>query len=146
MAKSWSEKAFFLAVVGIWIIIIILIPVFIVLNQNFTESDKIIGMIQTLDNACLTVSSVVLAAILAIVTLMVDKPANKKIDGVLNLAILPIAAIICGLFSLFTSYFDFNHSKFLLAVTMEFTIAGIVGLYLLFTYKKDSFIPENKTP
>ena len=133
------ENVIFVLIAIVWISVAILIPVHVVIYPTFTNTSSTYEMIRNLDNACITVSSVIIASILAMVAIIVTKVSNKIIYRLLDVSAIPFFGLICGFFSLYLSYFDFNNSKFLLALTMEFTIGGIFALYLILTLKRNRF-------
>jgi hypothetical protein len=143
MCKKLSlENIIFAFVTVVWLGVFILIPIHIVIYPNFSETASTFEMIRSLDNACITVSSVILATILAMMAIIITKVPKIDIYRLLDVSSLPFFGIVTGLFSLYLSYFDFSSSKFLLAFTMEFTIGGIFALYLILTLKKKQFFDD----
>jgi len=137
--KLTLENIIFTLVTIVWLVVFVLIPIHIVIYPNFSESNSTFEMIRGLDNACITVSSVIIATILAMMAIIITKVPNIVIYRLLDVSAIPFFGIVTGLFSLYLSYVDFNSSKLLLAFTMEFTIGGIFVLYLILTLKKKQF-------
>ncbi len=132
-------------------ILLILVPLFIIFT--FNQSSQSIDMIRTVGNAILTVSSIILATILAIMTIAMTSstysdltppnstaPQSKTFpESLLYLAAIPIFGIILGLFSIFISYFNFDIAKVIFGLGMEVTIAEIFTLFVLFVNIKTIF-------
>ena len=102
-----------------------------------------IDMIRVLDNACITIVSIILAAIFAIMGLMISKDKPIK-TGIGLMAVTSIAALITSLFSIYLSYNSktFDSSKFLLFVTMGITIANLAALFIILNFKSNDYFGE----
>jgi NADH:ubiquinone oxidoreductase subunit 6 (subunit J) len=143
MCKKVTLKNIVFALVTIvWFAVFVLIPFSISFNPNFTQTNATLDMIRNLDNACITISSIILAAILAIMTILITKDPKLSGDQFLDISSIPFFAIVCSLFSLYLTYFDFNNAKLLLALSMEFTIGGIFALYFILTFKREKNFPN----
>ena len=92
------------------------------------------GYILGMANACITINSIALATILAVIAIIASvKQTMKASRQYLVLSLIPIIGIGCALFSLNYSYFDstFDMAKELLAASIEISIASIFVVYLL---------------
>lgn len=101
--------------------------------------------VRDLSDACITVSSIFLASILAIFAIIttIKQTLTMKIS---ILPILPIIGILSGLFAIYFS-FDTNtilQAKKSLAFSMEFTIGSFIVTYLLLDWQKLFKIEEKK--
>jgi len=141
MCKEGTLEKIILVIVSIvWFVVLVAVPVFIFIYPNFSQpSDATLDMFRSLDNACITISSVILATILAIMTILISKDSPFSSYKLLDISSLPFFAIVTGLFSLFMTYFDFNSARLLVALSMEFTIGSIFALYLIISLKRTIF-------
>jgi len=138
------ENIIFALVAIVWFVILILIPVHIGLYSGFSEPNlTTYEMIRSLDNSCITILSIILATILAMMAIIITKVPKVDIYRLLDISAIPFFGIVTGLFSLYTSYFDFGTSKILLAATMEFTIGSIFALYVILTLKRKQFFEDS---
>jgi hypothetical protein len=129
---TWYERIkviSIIAIVIIWLYIAVEIAVIIISNPLITY-DSPVGLVKDLATASITVSSIVLATILGICAII----ANKSEEHLpIQVSILPILGIVCGLFALYFSFFesDFSKAKSLLAVSLELTIGSFMIIFIL---------------
>jgi hypothetical protein len=119
----------------VWIIFIVAsvaalgFIIFSVINMDVVAGSDILSNVA---NACINIASFFLAAIFAIFAILITRDA--KIPGkFLYAAIIPIIAIITGLFALISSYFPKTAplAIVLLGVSLEFTIITLIWIFLL---------------
>lgn len=104
------------------------------------------NFIRELSNACITVSSVFLASILAIFTI-ITTTKHTLAKRISFLPLLPIVGILSGLYAMYFS-FDPNtisQARTFLAFSMEFTVGSFVVTYLLLDWGKLFKVEEKKT-
>lgn len=107
---------------------------------NFENSA---AMIHDLANACITISSIILATILAITAILINRKSAKSLTiWLINTCSLPIFGIIFGLISLFYSYIEgfFQYAKTTLVLSIMFTILGILAIYIVLERKTDQLL------
>jgi len=122
----------------IFAFVIILTWIWIILTVNAATQSV---MIQTVDNACLTISSITLAAIIAIIAIIVARAPEKPIKyTVFYFAIPSIAGALTGLFSMLFSFMSlYDPAKNLFALTIGFTVVSLVILFIIMNFEKDNF-------
>lgn len=129
------------------IVYIVIIILLYINSSNINNSQNSLDMIRTLDNACITISSITVAAIIAIMTIIATRSPQKPIKWtVFSIATPSIIGVLTSLFSLYFSYDTrtFDASKTLFALTMGFTIVGIFVLFFIINYEKDKFLRSRK--
>jgi len=132
---GWMEKVtqyMEWPVIFFWIILAAGVAFVITMNPNIT-----IDFIKDLSNACITISSIALATILAFFAIISTKMKTEQIKKLpIGLIIIPIFGAFLGLFALYFAYFNLNSAKILLAVSMEFTVGNFLVLYSLANKEK----------
>jgi hypothetical protein len=136
-----------------WIFIVLGIVLPIALYISITNPNNVIdiknfeAMIQNLDNASITVASLLIAVIFAIITIIKanlqnDKKIDEKvIDAFMVLAAFVIFAVIFGLISLYESYFNnLNYASTLCGLSLGLTIFVLFFLSALFYFGKGVFL------
>lgn len=146
-----SRVAFFIMLVCIVVSIAIIVGVYLYIQLLVTNSEQWLDMIRSMDNACITVSSITLATFFAIMALMVSRRPDKSLPWwVFTMAIPSLGGALTGLFSLFFSYnpsvITFDASKNLLVLAMGFTIVSGVLLFIIMNFLKDSFLVAPASP
>ena len=134
LLKFYQEKLPFYitwGVVIIWILLAVIFAIVIIMDPRITY-DKPSGFIGGLSTACITISSIILAAIYAIITI-IGVRSPEKVKKYVPFSIIPIVGISLGLFSLYFSFFEntFPTVKFLIAFSMGFTIISFIVVYLI---------------
>jgi hypothetical protein len=132
-------------------ILMVIIPMFLILSSFVFNLNQPLDMIRTMSNAILTVSSIILATIIAILTIFYASPTprNKKQQedlklfrgSLLYIVAIPVFGIALGLFALLISYYNYFFALILFALGMEATIAEIFALYAVF-YKFKKIFPD----
>ncbi len=103
--------------------------VFTINNVNVVTGSDILSNVA---NACINIASFFLAAIFAIFAILITR--DTKIPGqFLYAAIIPIMAIITGLFALICSFFPKTAplAIVLVGVSLELTILTLIWIFLL---------------
>ncbi|MGD0080226.1 MAG: hypothetical protein ABSB80_06225 [Methanoregula sp.] len=105
-----------------------------------------LGYINEIANACILVSSITLATIYAIITIIVTKP-SKNCPNFVPVSIIPIVGIITGVLALTLSPFSdtFVWAKNVLVISVIFTFSGFTILYLLMFQVKLPYVPKIQT-
>jgi hypothetical protein len=120
-----------IAITIIWIFVAFYIAFITIVSKDITFNNPQ-NFINSISNACITVSSITLAAIFAIIAIIETK-SPEKAAKLMPISAIPIFAIILSLFSLYFSFFEssFQSAKGLLAGAMELTVASIIILYIM---------------
>jgi uncharacterized membrane protein YdcZ (DUF606 family) len=115
--------------IGVWMVIAIAIGITITFNPSINQD-----FIKTMSDACITVSSIFLASILAIFAIISTK-SKKRIP--VEVTTLPIFGIITSLFSLYFVYLEnyLSTARGLIALSMELTIGSFLAITLLLNYE-----------
>ena len=126
-------------IILIYIVVIIVTGIFIVIMVPSTSAS--LELIQNVDNACLTISSISLAAILAIIAIIVTRsPAKSVKPSIFYRAIPSIGGALTALYSLLFSYSGiYDAGKNLLTLSMAFTVLSLLMLFIIFNFEKDKF-------
>jgi len=119
-------------VIVVWFFIAVGVAFVVINNSNVT-----LDFVKDLSNACLTISSISLATILAFFAIIATKMNSGQIKKLpIGLIIIPILGAFLGLFALYFAYFNLNSAKILLAISMEFTVGNFLVLYSLVEKQK----------
>lgn len=122
---------------------VIIVGLYIFVSTSVTNTKNWLDMIRSVDNACITISSITLAAIIAIMAIIAAKNPDKPIKNtVFYMAIPSIIGSITSLFSLYFSYnpVTFDASKDLLSLSMGFSVISLLILLIIMNFEKDKII------
>lgn len=118
--------------IAVWLVFSFLTFYFIVNSDISFNSPP--NFIQEMVITCITISSIVIAAIIAYYAIITQKMEIVDIGRIsMDVLFIPVLTVFFGLFSLYFSFFEeyFIWAKNLFALTMELTITNFLILYLI---------------
>jgi hypothetical protein len=124
------------------IVVSVSIPIGIFLNfGNTMNITTLKELVQNLDNSCITIATITLAVIFAIITIFItkqdsEKKDSEKIDGFMIMAALTILTIIFSLSSQYYSYLNLSIATYLCALSVMLTILILDVLFAKFYFRK----------